>query len=181
MGSAGGRAQSAGFTLCRSTYALCTTAPCRPAGKDGALSCACEVRTGYSAGQESCQDLRKASDSTQLRSRYYPVKSYAVCTNDRPWAWCLDKPCTIDIADPTKANCACTTVKDQGPYVIVGHTNTPATCTTGTISSATVTGITEITDFLKTTSELKPFPIKVLKPSEPAQRSKIPSEPGKSE
>jgi hypothetical protein len=48
------------------------------------------------------------------------------------------------------------------------------TCTTGIISSATVKGITEITDFLKTTSELKPFPIKVLKPAEPQQRSEIP-------
>jgi hypothetical protein len=44
-----------------------------------------------------------------------------------------------------------------------------------------VNGITEITDFLKTTSELKPFPIKVLRPSEPEQRSEIPSEAGKSE
>jgi hypothetical protein len=178
---AGAPAQSAGFTLCRSTYALCTTAPCTPAGKDGALSCSCEVRTGYSAGQEACQDLRKASDSTQLRSRYYPVKSYAVCTNDRPWAWCLDKPCTIDKVDPTKARCACTTAKGQGPYVIVGDTDTPATCTTGTISSATVKGITEITDFLKTTSELKPFPIEVLKSSEPEQRSEIPSRAAKPE
>jgi hypothetical protein len=173
--SAGGSARSASFTLCESAYALCTTAPCTPTGKDGALSCSCEVRSGYSAGQQSCQDLSKASDSTQLRSRYYPVKSYAVCTNDRPWAWCLDKPCTVDKTDPTKANCACTTAKDQGPYVIVGDTN-PATCTTGIISSATVTGIDEITDFLKGTSELKPYPIKVLHPPVPQQRSEIRSD-----
>jgi hypothetical protein len=164
-------AQATGFTMCKSTYALCTTAACTPvAGEDDALSCACEVRTGYSAGQESCDDLAKHSDGAQLRSRYYPVKSYVVCSNDRPWAWCLDKPCAIDKSDPTRANCACTTAKDQGPYVIVGETDTPATCTTGIISSATVKGITEITDFLKTTSEIKPFPIKVVTPPHPPQQ-----------
>jgi hypothetical protein len=35
---------------------------------------------------------------------------------------CLDKPCIIDKKDPSKAACACTSVKDQGPYVIVGNT-----------------------------------------------------------
>ena len=57
--SAGGPAQSAGFTLCESAYALCTTAPCTPTGNDGALSCSCEVRSGYSAGQQSCQESAK--------------------------------------------------------------------------------------------------------------------------
>ena len=106
--------------------------------------------------------MKETSEGKQVRSRYSPVKAYAVCTNDRPWAWCLDKPCIIDKDDPTKASCACTTVKDQGPYVIVTDTYTEATCTTGTISSATVTQIGQVTDFLKGKSELPPFPIKVL-------------------
>jgi hypothetical protein len=54
-------------------------------------------------------------------------------------------------------------VKDQGRYVIVTDTVTAATCTTGVISSATVTQIDQITDFLKTTTELKPLPVKILK------------------
>jgi hypothetical protein len=149
------------FKLCESTYALCTTAPCI-AGQEDTVSCACEVKTGYSAGQQACQGVVETSEGKQVRSRYYPVKSYAVCTNDRPWAWCLDKPCIVDKSDPTKAACACTSVKDQGPYVIVTPTYTPSTCTTGLISSATVTQITQATDFLKTSSELKPFDIKVL-------------------
>jgi hypothetical protein len=158
--------QSVDFKLCESTYALCTTAPCTPvAGEEGTVSCACDVKTGYSARQEACQGVKETSEGKQVRSRYYPVKSYAVCSNDRPWAWCLDKPCTIDENDPTKATCACTTVDDQGAYVIVTETYTEATCTTGVISSATVTQIDEITDFLKTSSELKPFAIKVLNAS----------------
>ncbi len=90
------------------------------------------------------------------------MKSYAICGNDRPWAWCLDKPCAIDKDDPTKASCACTSVKDQGPYVIVTDTYSDKSCTTGIISSATVDQITQVIDFLKTNADLKPFDIKVL-------------------
>jgi len=150
------------FKLCKSIYALCTTAPCTPvAGTKDTVSCACDVKTGYSAGGEACQNETETSGG-KLKSRYFPVKSYAICTNDRPWAWCLDKPCTVDKDDPTKASCACTSVKDQGPYVIVTDSYTDTTCSTGLISSATVTQITQITDFLKKSSELKPFDIKVL-------------------
>lgn len=157
--------EQASFKVCESTYALCTTAPCTPvAGKEDTVTCACEVKTGYSAGQEPCQEPAETSEGKQIRSRYFPVKSYAICDNDRPWAWCLDKPCTIDKDDPTKASCACTTVKNQGPYVIVTDTYTDTTCTTGIISSATVTQDHQVTDFLKSSSELKPFDVKVLNP-----------------
>jgi len=166
-----GQAQAAKFTLCKGTYALCTSAACtRVAGKEGTVSCACEVKTGYSAGRDACQPAKDTGEGKQVQSRYYPVKSLAICANDRPWANCLDKPCIVDKADPTKAECACTTLNDQGPYVIVGDTYTPSTCTTGIISSATVVDHERITDFLKTTTELKPFAIKVLNPSQSERR-----------
>jgi len=169
--AASSQAQSAGFTLCKSTYALCTTAKCTPVpGKEGTVSCACEVRTGYSAGQAACQPAKDTGEGRQIASRYYPVKSLAICANDRPWANCLDSPCVVDKADPTKAACACTTVKDQGPYVIVGDTFTRKTCTTGIISSATVVQNKRITDFLKSSSELKPFAVKVLNPTRSERR-----------
>jgi hypothetical protein len=157
--------EQASFKVCESTYALCTGAPCTPVeGREGAVSCACEVKTGYSAGQEPCQEPTETSGGKQIRSRYFPVKSYAICDNDRPWAWCLDKPCIIDKDNPAKASCACTTVKKQGPYVIVADTYTDTACTTGIISSATVTQDHQVTDFLKSSSELKPFDVKVLNP-----------------
>jgi hypothetical protein len=166
-----GQAQAAKFTLCKGTYALCTSAACTPvAGKEGTVSCSCEVRTGYSAGRDACQPVKDSGEGKQVRSRYYPVKSFAVCANDRPWANCLDMPCIVDKEDPTKAKCACTTVNDQGPYVIVGDTYTPSTCTTGIISSATVVENERITDFLKTTNELEPFAIKILNPSQSERR-----------
>lgn len=53
-------------------------------------------------------------------------------------------------------------MKNQGAYVIVTDDYTDETCTTGTISSATVQQIDQVTDFLKGSNELKPFDIKVL-------------------
>lgn len=72
------------FKVCESTYALCTSAPCTTvSAKDGTVSCACEVedrlfrRAGALPGEG---DQR----GQELRSRYFPLKNVAVCTNDRP-------------------------------------------------------------------------------------------------
>jgi hypothetical protein len=151
------------FVVCESTYALCTTAKCEPAdGSTDTVSCACDVKTGYSAGEKPCTGETKTDKGAEISSRYYPIKSYVACDNDRPWAWCLDKPCVVDKDDPTKASCACTVTKNEGPYLVVTDTYTDTACTTDLWSSATVQGVNEITDFLKTTSELKPYDIKVL-------------------
>ncbi|MGH6811556.1 MAG: hypothetical protein ACREDM_04175 [Methylocella sp.] len=150
------------FKLCKSTYALCTSAECTSVpGKEGTVSCTCDVKTGWSAGQERCQE-KEASEGKELRSRYFPVKSVAVCSNDRPWAWCLDKPCIVDKNAPTKAACACTVVKDQGPYVIGAETYNEKICTTGIISSATVTQITQVTDFLKKKKQFSHIDLKFV-------------------
>ncbi|HEY3912262.1 MAG TPA: hypothetical protein VGM07_20610 [Stellaceae bacterium] len=164
MAASAGSAQAQAFKVCKSTFALCTIAPCSPIpGNDKEVACRCTVSNSYSAGQEPCQGVKQTAQGQQIRSRYYPVKSYAVCSNDRPWAWCLDKPCLIDKNNPQAATCACDAVKNLGDYVIVTSADTPATCTTGVISSATVQQITQVTDFLKSkSSPLKPFPIQVL-------------------
>jgi hypothetical protein len=149
--------------VCESTYALCTTAPCQPiAGKENTVACACEVKTGYSLGMEPCKEKAETSDGVQIVSRYFPIKSYAICDNDRPWANCLDSPCTVDGSDPSKASCACPAIKQKGPYVVVTYTYTDQTCTTDLWSSATVTDANAVTEFLKTNDNLKPFEVKVL-------------------
>jgi hypothetical protein len=76
--------------------------------------------------------------------------------------WCLDKPCLVNKNDPTKATCACTAVKDQGPYVTGADAYTDKLCTTGLISSATVTQITQVTDFLKETSQFSHIDLKFV-------------------
>lgn len=156
---------AAEYIVCESTYALCTTAPCEPiAGQEGTVSCACEVKTGYSLGEKPCQAERDTAEGKKIKSRYFPIKSYAICANDRPWANCLDSPCIVSESNPAKAACACPVVKNQGPYVMVTETYDASTCTTGLWSSATVAGANQVTDFLKTSSELKPFEVRVVNP-----------------
>ncbi|AUH72018.1 hypothetical protein [Legionella sainthelensi] len=151
------------FILCKSKFALCTTAPCNPIpGKKGWVSCHCTVQEGYSAGEKPCTGVKNTSKGQIVKSRYYPIKTFAICKNDRPWAWCLDSPCTIDKKDPSKAKCLCSVVRNKGPYLIVTNKYTKNTCTTGLYSSATVQGAEEITDFLKAHKELRPFPTKIL-------------------
>jgi len=151
------------FIACESKYALCTTAACTPiAGRKDLVSCKCDVKTGYSAATKQCKPVKETHKGQLIYSRYHPVTSYAVCSNDRPWAWCLDKPCIIDKNDPTKAMCACSVVKNLGKYVIVTDIYNKSTCTTGIISSATVQQITQITNFLKTKNVIETPSIKVI-------------------
>lgn len=157
------------FTVCKSTYALCTTAACTPiAGQKGNLNCGCSVQTGYSGGTKACQPVQHTAAGDQVYSRYYPVKAYAVCSNNRPWAWCLDVPCVIDPNDHSKANCTCTVATNQNPYIIVTNKFTKSTCTTGIISSATVQGITSISNFIQSKNLIPPFTIKVLNTPPPS-------------
>ncbi|CEG57941.1 hypothetical protein [Legionella fallonii] len=158
-----GYAKSSNFVACKSTYALCTEALCEPLpGKAGFATCSCKVKTGYSAGTKPCTGVIKTQHGQAVSSRYYPIKSYKVCTNDRPWAFCLDSPCIMDPQDPSKATCICSLAKNQGKYIIVPKGHEAASCTQGIYSSATVDDVTQITDFLKTQPNLHPFPIKVL-------------------
>ena len=153
-------ASSTGFTLCSSTYALCTDADCTPIpGQNGNLSCGCQVHTGYSAATQACQ-LGHPKPGGKIKSRYFPVESYEICSNIRPWAWCLDVPCTIDKKDPSKATCTCTTAENQGPWV--GQANNPASCTNGIISSATVHDIEQIGRYINDQKLWPPYTPKVL-------------------
>ena len=151
------------FIVCESTHALCTTAKCEPAdGSTDTVSCACDVKTGYSAGQKPCTKEAQTAKGKEISSRYYPIKSYVACSNDRPWAWCLDKPCIVDPNDATKASCACAVTKSKDPYMVVTDRYTDSTCTTDLWSSATVADATDLTDFLRSNEHLKPFDIEVL-------------------
>lgn len=162
-GLASGGARAGDYQVCKSKYALCTTAKCNP-GKEGSstVECSCEVRTGYSVGSSPCQEPTKTRAGEQIRSRYYPIKSYARCANNRPWATCYDKECVVDKDDPSKATCKCSVKEGEGDWVMVTDTYTAETCTTGLYSSATVNDLEEVTDFLKGQKDLKPFPLHVL-------------------
>ena len=166
--AAAANSSPAPFTLCKSTYALCTTARCTPiAGHAGSISCGCSVHTGYSAATTTCRAVQQTNAGRSIVSRYYPVKAYAICANDRPWANCLDSPCLIDKKDPSKATCTCTIAKNQHPYVIVINKYSKSMCTTGIISSATVQGSERISNFIQEQKLIPPFTIKVLNSPSP--------------
>lgn len=156
------------FTLCKSTYALCTTARCKAVpGKKNALTCGCVVRTGYSAGTQICRPVQHTAAGDLIYSRYFPVRAYAVCSNSRPWAWCLDVPCLTDRNHPSRASCACTAVQEENPYIIVTDKYAQSTCATGIISSATLQGIKQIDNFIQSKHLLPAFTVKLLNTPKP--------------
>ncbi len=153
------------FTVCASTYALCTGAPCTLlADAPGFDACNCGVVKGYSAGQALCQAVQDTGEGQAIVSRYYPITSYTPCSNDRPWANCLDSPCLVNQGNPSTATCICTEIKDQGTYLFYNPSGqySPSSCDTGLYSLATVDGANQITQYLRTHhTPLKAPPIKV--------------------
>jgi len=143
--------------ICKSQYALCTTAKCSPIPGQVDLSlCFCKTETGYSAGQKPCKEPETTPEGyTLINSRYYPIGTYVSCSNARAWANCLDSPCIIDPSDPSKAVCTCSIVKNQGPYVIVTDTCNASGCETGLTSSATVKSNDELDAYIKSSDHAK--------------------------
>ncbi|MEO7324421.1 MAG: hypothetical protein ABIW82_06305 [Dokdonella sp.] len=164
LASATALAQTPAFKVCKSTYALCTTAMCSAInGNSTEVSCACDVKTGFSLGTQECTSATGAAQGDSLASRYFPIKSFVACSNARPWANCLDAPCTLAPgAAPGSANCTCKLQLSAVPYVITTDKYTAETCTSGIISSATVDSVLDVTQFLETSKELPPFDFKVL-------------------
>jgi hypothetical protein len=165
--SSDGASNPGGFVVCKSTYALCTGAPCIGIpGNDQAVSCACIIQTGYSAATITCQPSTVTPQGLQVISRYFPIRSYAPCSNSRPWANCLDSPCIVDPGNSLYANCTCSIEQNQGDYLSVNAEEqyNSASCTTGLLSSATVTDANALTKFLKHNPKLRSFPIKVINP-----------------
>jgi hypothetical protein len=146
------------FIVCQSTFALCTFAQCEPITileTTLLLSCKCEVHPhAWSVGAKPCEERKKVPEGELIRSRYAPnFHEYARCSNNRPWAMCLDSPCIIDKTKPAHAHCTCPIVQEQGDYLVQPGTDQ---CSNGAISSATVVDLDQITDFLETLPNLPP-------------------------
>jgi len=155
-------AQGTTFKVCKSTYALCTTAKCAVEPNENLVACNCDVRTDeYSVGEHECGDVKTPTPGDTLKSRYHPIKSFVACSNKRQWANCLDMNCTVD-SNPATATCQCELTQSSSPYVITTDSYTGDTCTTGIISSATVDSVLQVTEFLKSSDNLQPFDFKVL-------------------
>lgn len=146
--------------VCEGDYALCTTAECFPIpGHPERALCHCKTKTGYSAGYRPCQETKTTEEGyKEIKSRYYPIKSYVKCTNDRPWTSCLDSPCLVDAQDPSKAVCTCSLVKGKGDYVLPSDTCDKKKCDAGLWSSALVTNNDELESQLQEAIREGKFP-----------------------
>jgi hypothetical protein len=152
------------FQVCQGTYALCTFSQCGPAqaqgpGQDSTTTCTCRVRPGPSVGTECEQPATAPDGQTIIRSRYYPISGYARCSNNKPWAMCLDVKCTVD-KDKAHAKCGCSVQEEKGDYLV------QTGCPTGIISSATVLDLDKITDFLETQDQIPVSNFLVLNPKQ---------------
>ena len=157
--------QSIYSDACKGRYAYCMSAKCSPTAIKSLqkAACLCDVKTGYSVAIRDCQNAQKTPKGALIFSRYYPIKSYKICTNDAVWAYCLDAPCVIDSSNPNKANCLCNLRKNKGSHIVVTDNAKQAGCNAGIISSATVLQIKQLTNFLKTQASLPPNKISVTK------------------
>jgi hypothetical protein len=154
------------FTVCKGTFALCTTATCGGSSTDGIfIPCACDVKQDFSVGTDACSTVPQASPSPgqAIPSRYFPIQSMAVCEAQGNFARCLDSPCVVD-QDPTKAKCNCKLAAATN-YVVVKGTSSDAMCKSAIWSSATVDDVVGVTGFLfsQNPQQLKPFPINIVR------------------
>jgi hypothetical protein len=163
------------FYPCRMTYALCTFSSCDVVvlmGDKATTTCDCKVITdGWSVGAKDCKADKP--DDTHVKSRYFPIRTYARCSNKRPWAMCLDSDCTLDKNDKTKAACTCSVKRDVGDYLIEPDSpGTPSQCDTGIISSATVLDLDTVTDFLEKQDKMPVYDMLVVNPQKPQPAKK---------
>ena len=66
------------YHVCRSKFALCTTATCEKADDPEKFLCNCEVLTDYSLGKEECKTQPEWNEKTGaliVKSRYFPLVS----------------------------------------------------------------------------------------------------------
>lgn len=158
-----------GFTICQGTFALCTSAKCTSQRTRNGLqvNCSCDVQQGaYSVGKKPCSDVPQSppTPGQLIPSRYSPITSMAVCPNTGPWAFCLDKKCTVD-QNTAKATCRCTLLTSPQRHVVVAGTATDAMCTSAIWSSATVDEVLQVTAFLyeQNSPNLQPQPITIVR------------------
>jgi hypothetical protein len=122
--------------LCQQQFALCTSAPCIPEPGDPKVAiCSCDVEDGPSLASVACDTVKPSTDANGIRTVYsqFALKQWQQgkktlkCPSGTPWTWCLNKPCTVDPANPKKAICACDVVR-TGEWITAGGSCNTATC-----------------------------------------------------
>ena len=153
--------------LCQQQFALCTSAPCIPGpGNPTVAICSCDVEDGPSLASVACDTVKPSTDANGIRTVYsqFALKQWQQgkktlkCPSGTPWTWCLNKPCTVDPANPKKAICACDVVR-TGEWITAGGNCNTATCNTAYWSAAPLDAFSDGTDFLLKSLKLKKSPV----------------------
>jgi len=153
--------------LCQQQFALCTSAPCIPEPGDPKVAiCSCDVEDGPSLASVACDTVKPSTDANGIRTVYsqFALKQWQQgkktlkCPSGTPWTWCLDKPCTVDPANPKKAICACDVVR-TGEWITAGGSCNTATCNSAYWSAAPLDAFSDGTDFLLKSLKLKKSPV----------------------
>jgi hypothetical protein len=114
--------------FCQQQFALCTSAPCIPEpGNPKVAICTCDVEDGPNLATVACDTVKPSTDANGVRTVYsqFALKQFAQgkrtlkCAAGTPWTWCLNKPCTVDPANPKKAICACDVLR-TGEWITAG-------------------------------------------------------------
>jgi len=125
------------LTMCKSRYALCTSAPCKPIkNKPGKSSCKCTVENGYNFATKPCNTLRAHKTKLGTRRIYSTFsinemkqgKKITECSKKAEWSDCLNHLCSIDPKDSKKAICECTLRKSNKDWFTMGANNNKKYC-----------------------------------------------------
>lgn len=155
--------------LCRHTYALCTSARCVPAPDSPTNSiCYCDVEEGFSMSTVPCCQLGPSIGlcgpalvySTFSMKQLMEGRKVMKCPGSAPWSWCLNKPCTIDPCDRTKALCMCDVIRTKGDWVTFGGCCDNATCNNSYWSGAAINDFDAGIMFMMNEMNLKESPVK---------------------
>lgn len=137
------------FKLYRGKYALCTAASCEQDPNDpNILNCNCEVNNGLAIGLNSRINFGD-TEPDQVYSLYsginLPVQNLQTCNNG-VWGDCLNKICTINPNDNTKAICMCKKIS-KTPWITFQFKNDPNPCSCNNLSGAYYNDFSDINNF----------------------------------
>jgi len=110
------------LTICKSRYALCTSAPCKTIkNKPGKTSCKCTVENGYNFATKSCNRLKchKMKNGTR---RIYSTFSINEMNDGKRIT------CVVDPKNSKKAICECTLRKSNKDWFTMGANNHKKFC-----------------------------------------------------
>jgi len=129
--------QTKKLTICKSRYALCTSAPCKTIkSKPGKTSCKCTVENGYNFATKSCNRLKAHKTNNGTRRIYstfsineiHDGKRITECPKKYEWSDCLNHKCVVDPKNPKKAICECTLRKSNKNWFTMGANNNKNFC-----------------------------------------------------